>query len=168
MGSFREISPRCSEWRYLGLQARPRDCLLTWQRRGFTAVPCSFQVGCRRPLVSVVQLERLMTVRVLAVLLVHALMRWRIAFVLLAGSYRCTHLENRSPLVCPWWASRRPRGSRISAEQIIADRRTSSLMDDSSAYANNNRRTQNPRTGRCAEKPAQQRSTQTIPDSRQI
>ena len=104
----------------------------------------------------------------LAVLIVHALMRWRIAFVLLAGSYRCTHLENRSPLVCPWWASRRPRGSRISAEQIIADRRTSSLMDDSSAYANNNRRTQNPRTGRCAEKPAQQRSTQTIPDSRQI
>ena len=158
------------EQRYLGLQARPRDCLLAWQRRGFTAVPCSFQVGCRRPLVSVVQLERLMTVRVLAVLLVHALMRWRIAFVLLAGSHRCTHLENRSPLVYPWWASRRPRGSRISAEQIIADRRTSSLMDDSSAYANNTRRTQNqnPRTGRCAEKPAQQRSTQTIPDSRQI
>ena len=137
MGSFREISPRCGERSDLGLQARPRDCLLAWQRRGFTAVPCSFQVGCRRPLVSVVQLERLMTVRVLAVLLVHALMRWRIAFVLLAGSHRCTHLENRSPLVCPWWASRRPRGSRISAEQIIADRRTSSLMDDSSAYANN-------------------------------
>ena len=64
VGTFRDIRRRCSERSDLGLQARPRDCLLAWQRRGFTAVPCSFQVGCRRPLVSVVQLERLMTVRV--------------------------------------------------------------------------------------------------------
>ena len=93
VGTFRDIRRRCSERSDLGLQARPRDCLLAWQRRGFVLSRSDAD-------------SRL--------LLVHALVRWRFAFfLLLAGSHRCTQLASiEEPL-----PSMVPRGRLSSTER---------------------------------------------------
>ena len=92
VGTFRDIRRRCSERSDLGLQARPRDCLLAWQRRGFV-----------------------LSGRGSWLLLVHALVRWRFAFLLLAGSHQCTHLasKNRSLRWSLVVVSHQPRGNRF-------------------------------------------------------
>ena len=126
VGTFRDISPRCRERSDLGLQARPRDCLLAWQRLGFTAVLRFFQVGCRHPLATVVQLERLRGAAPGS----SSFTRWCVgvlrSFYWPGAIDARTSPRGTAPFVGPSWSPRRPGEETGSQSRLLPTVDTSS------------------------------------------